>query len=159
MLARLGGDEFLILLPELEDGGEAAARQAAEEVAARLAEPFKVSGAEFHVQSSVGISLYPEDAQAPAELLQHADMAMYQSKSRGRAASTVYTQVAHDPLERLSLPARLRRAIAEDELVLYYQPIVELPTAGSRGWRRCCAGTTPTAGSSSPTPSSPPPRR
>jgi diguanylate cyclase (GGDEF)-like protein/PAS domain S-box-containing protein len=127
MLARLGGDEFLILLPELEDGGEAAARQAAEEVAARLAEPFKVSGAEFHVQSSVGISLFPEDAHAPAELLQHADMAMYQSKSRGRAASTVYAQVAHDPLERLSLPARLRRAIAEDELVLYYQPIVELP--------------------------------
>ena len=58
-------------------------------------------------------------------------MAMYQSKSRGRAASTVYAQVAHDPLERLSLPARLRRAIAEDELVLYYQPIVELPTGGS----------------------------
>ena len=54
-------------------------------------------------------------------------MAMYQSKSRGRAASTVYAQVAHDPLERLSLPARLRRAIAEDELVLYYQPIVDLP--------------------------------
>ena len=127
MLARLGGDEFLILLPELEDGGEAAARHTAGEVAARLAEPFKVSGAEFHVQSSVGISLFPEDAHAPAELLQHADMAMYQSKSRGRAASTVYAQVAHDPLERLSLPARLRRAIAEDELVLYYQPIVELP--------------------------------
>ena len=126
MLARLGGDEFLILLPELEDAAEEAARTAAGEVAARLSEPFKVSGAEFHVQSSVGISLYPEDAHAPAELLQHADMAMYQSKSRGRAASTVYAQVSHDPLERLSLPARLRRAIAEDELVLYYQPIVEL---------------------------------
>ena len=55
-------------------------------------------------------------------------MAMYQSKGRGRAASTVYAQVAHDPLERLSLPARLRRAIAGDELVLYYQPIVELQT-------------------------------
>ena len=49
---------------------------------------------------------------------------MYQSKGRGRAASTVYAQAAHDPLERLSLSARLRRAIAEDELVLYYQPIV-----------------------------------
>jgi diguanylate cyclase (GGDEF)-like protein/PAS domain S-box-containing protein len=128
MLARLGGDEFLILLPELPDGGEAAARRAADEVAARLAEPFKVSGAEFQVQSSVGISLYPEDANAPAELLQHADMAMYQSKSRGRAASTVYAQVTQDPLERLSLPSRLRRAIAEDELVLHYQPIVELAT-------------------------------
>jgi diguanylate cyclase (GGDEF)-like protein/PAS domain S-box-containing protein len=126
MLARLGGDEFLIVLPDLEDGGEAAARAAAAEVAARLAEPFKLSGAVFHVHASVGISLYPEDAQAPVELLQHADMAMYQSKGRGRAASTVYAQVAQDPLERLSLPARLRRAIAGDELVLHYQPIVEL---------------------------------
>src|SRR5215218_7820941 len=59
MLARLGGDEFLILLP---DGGEVAARAVAEEVTARLAEPFKVSGAVFHVHASVGISLYPEDA-------------------------------------------------------------------------------------------------
>src|SRR5215211_715924 len=128
MLARLGGDEFLVLLPDLEDGGEATARAAAEEVAARLAEPFKVSGAVFHVHASVGISLFPEDAQGAPELLQHADMAMYQSKSRGRAASTVYAHVAHDPLERLSLPSRLRRAIAEDELVLHYQPIVELQT-------------------------------
>ncbi len=51
---------------------------------------------------------------------------MYQSKGRGRAASTVFAHVAQNPLERLSLPARLRRAIAEDELVLHYQPIVEL---------------------------------
>ena len=78
----------------------------------RLSEPFKVSGAVFHVHASIGISLYPEDAQAPVELLQHADMAMYQSKGRGRAASTVFAHVAQDPLERLSLPARLRRAIA-----------------------------------------------
>jgi predicted signal transduction protein with EAL and GGDEF domain len=126
MLARLGGDEFLIVLPDLGGDGEAAARAAADEVAARLAEPFEVSGAVFHVHASVGISLFPEDAHAPAELLQHADMAMYQSKSRGRAASTVYAQVAQDPLERLSLPSRLRRAIAEDELVVHYQPIVEL---------------------------------
>ena len=101
MLARLGGDEFLLLLPGLEGDGEAAARSVADEVSARLAEPFKVSGAVFHVHASVGISLYPDDAHAPVELLQHADMAMYQSKSRGRAASTVYAQVAQDPLERL----------------------------------------------------------
>jgi diguanylate cyclase (GGDEF)-like protein len=126
MLARLGGDEFLLLLPDLEDGGETAARAVAAEVTARLAEPFTVSGAVFSVHASIGISLYPEDAHTPAELLQHADMAMYESKARGRAASTVYVQVSSDPLERLSLPSRLRRAIAADELVLHYQPIVEL---------------------------------
>jgi diguanylate cyclase (GGDEF)-like protein/PAS domain S-box-containing protein len=126
MLARLGGDEFLILLTDLPDGGEVAAREVADEVAARLSEPFKVSGAVFHVHASIGISIYPDDAQAAVELLQHADMAMYQSKGRGRAASTVFAHVAQDPLERLSLPARLRRAIARDELVLHYQPIVAL---------------------------------
>ena len=129
MLARLGGDEFLILLTDLPDGGEVAARGVADEVAARLSEPFTVSGAVFHVHASIGISLYPDDAQAPVELLQHADMAMYQSKGRGRAASTVFAHVAQDPLERLSLPARLRRAIARDELVLHYQPIVA-PASG-----------------------------
>ena len=112
------------------------------------------------MQSSVGISLYPEDANAPAELLQHADMAMYQSKSRGRAASTVYAQVSHDPLERLSLPARLRRAIAEDELVLYYQPIVELAERPARRHGGAAALERPRPRArASPTTSSPPPRR
>ena len=125
MLARHGGDEFLILLGDLDPGaGEEAARAAAEDVAVRLAKPFTISGAEFHVEASVGISLFPGDADGPHALLQHADAAMYQSKGRGRAASTVYARMTHDPLERLSLSTRLRRAIAGDELELYYQPIV-----------------------------------
>jgi EAL domain-containing protein (putative c-di-GMP-specific phosphodiesterase class I) len=56
--------------------------------------------------------------------MQHADVAMYESKGRGRSASTVYARATRDPLERLSLTARLRRAVARDELVLHYQPIV-----------------------------------
>jgi diguanylate cyclase (GGDEF)-like protein/PAS domain S-box-containing protein len=124
-LARHGGDEFLILLDDLDPGGaEAAAREAADDVAVRLAKPFHIAGAEFHVEASVGISLYPGDADGAHALLQHADAAMYQSKGRGRAASTVYASMTHDPLERLSLSSRLRRAIANDELELHYQPIV-----------------------------------
>jgi diguanylate cyclase (GGDEF)-like protein/PAS domain S-box-containing protein len=124
MLARQGGDEFLLLLGDLGPDAVEVARGAAAGVAARLAEPFQVTGAEFHVEASVGISVYPDDADSAEALMQHADAAMYESKSRGRAASTVYAHVTRDPLERLSLSARLRRALAADELVLHYQPIV-----------------------------------
>jgi diguanylate cyclase (GGDEF)-like protein/PAS domain S-box-containing protein len=125
LLARTGGDEFMLLVGELlRDDAEEAARDAADELALRLSKPFTLSGAEFHVEASIGISLFPDDADGPEELLQHADVAMYQSKGRGRAASTVYAGVAHNPLERLSLSRRLRRAIARGELVLHYQPIV-----------------------------------
>jgi diguanylate cyclase (GGDEF)-like protein/PAS domain S-box-containing protein len=125
MLARRGGDEFVLLLADLpRDDAEPLAREAADQLALRLAKPFTVAGAEFHVEASIGISIYPEDADSAEALLQHADVAMYQSKGRGRAASTVYAGVTHDPLERLSLSRRLRRAIARDELRLYFQPIV-----------------------------------
>ena len=125
MLARQGGDEFAVLLDELPaDQAERLARSAAHDVAVRLADPFRVAGAEFHVEASVGISLYPDDAPGAQALMQHADAAVHQSKARGRAASTVYTRGAHDPLDRLSLSARLRRAIAGNELEIHYQPIV-----------------------------------
>ena len=124
MLARRGGDEFLLLLPDLGEDAHAAVHAAAGAVAQRLAEPFQVAGAEFHVEASVGISLFPDDADGPEALVQHADTAMYQSKRHGRAASTLYARAGGDPLERLSLSARLRRALAGDELVLHYQPIV-----------------------------------
>jgi diguanylate cyclase (GGDEF)-like protein/PAS domain S-box-containing protein len=125
MLARHGGDEFLVLLEDLDPhDAERVARAAADDIAVRLAKPFSIAGAEFHVEASVGISLFPGDADGANTLLQHADAAMYQSKGRGRAASTLYARMTGDPLERLSLSSRLRRAIAGDELELYYQPIV-----------------------------------
>ena len=126
LLARHGGDEFLLLLHNLGDQPEAEARTVAAEVAARLAEPFQVAGAQFHVGASVGISLFPHDAESAVSLMQHADMAMYESKRLRSGGATVYSRVSHDPLERLSLSSRLRRAVAEDELVVHYQPIVEV---------------------------------
>ena len=125
LLARSGGDEFMVLVSDLpRERAERAARETADQLADRLAKPFTVARAEFHVAASIGISLFPEDADGTEELLQHADVAMYQSKGRGRAASTVYAGITHDPLERLSLSRRLRRAIARNELALHYQPIV-----------------------------------
>jgi diguanylate cyclase (GGDEF)-like protein/PAS domain S-box-containing protein len=125
LLARSGGDEFMLLVSDVSrERAVQVARETADQLAARLARPFTVSRAEFHVEASIGISVYPGDADGAEELLQHADVAMYQSKGRGRAASTVYAGITHDPLERLSLSRRLRRAIARGELALHYQPIV-----------------------------------
>jgi diguanylate cyclase (GGDEF)-like protein/PAS domain S-box-containing protein len=125
LLARHGGDEFVLLLGDLpREEAEHNARETADLLAGRLAKPFTVAGAEFHVEASIGISIFPEDADSAEALLQHADAAMYQSKGRGRAASTLYAGVTHDPLERLSLSRRLRRAIARSELALHFQPIV-----------------------------------
>ena len=125
LLARHGGDEFVLMLGDLpRDQAERGARETADQLALRLAKPFTVAGAEFHVEASIGISIFPDDADSAEALLQHADVAMYQSKGRGRAAATVYSGVTHDPLERLSLSRRLRRAIARGELALHFQPIV-----------------------------------
>jgi diguanylate cyclase (GGDEF)-like protein/PAS domain S-box-containing protein len=125
LLARHGGDEFLLLAGDIaREDAAATGRGLADELANRLAKPFTVAGMEFHVEASIGISLFPQDADGAEELLQHADVAMYQSKGRGRAAWTLYTGVTREPLERLALSTRLRRAIERGELALHYQPIV-----------------------------------
>lgn len=125
LLARQGGDEFLLLLADLPRmGAEQTARRVADGLLRSLASPFVVAGAEFHIGASVGISLYPRDAPTADELLRHADAAMYQAKADGRGTVCVYREDPHEPLERLSMTSRLRKAITRGEFVLHYQPIV-----------------------------------
>ena len=126
LLARQGGDEFLLLLADLERSqAEVHARRVAEDLLKALAEPFSISGAEFHIGASIGISLYPRDAAGADELLRHADAAMYAAKAAGRNGVTVYNGDPHEPLERLSMTSRLRKALDREELILHWQPIVD----------------------------------
>jgi diguanylate cyclase (GGDEF)-like protein/PAS domain S-box-containing protein len=133
LVARLGGDEFLLLLSDLPGGpadppGEA--RAVAEAVATRihesLQEPFRLAETEFYVSSSIGISLFPLDAEGAGALLQNADAAMYRSKNAGPGGSVVYPVDAADPRGKLSLATHLRRAVEEQRWTLHYQPIVDL---------------------------------
>ncbi|MCW3006784.1 MAG: hypothetical protein JWP17_1410 [Solirubrobacterales bacterium] len=127
LIVRQGGDEFLLLLSDLQtSGAEEAAQSAAAAVRSALADPFRIAGAEFHVGTSIGISLFPRDAEDAEALLKHADAAMYQAKATGRSEVVVYADDLRQPIERLSLSTRLRRAISSDELVLHWQPIVSL---------------------------------
>ncbi len=87
--------------------------------------PFVVEGAELHVAASIGIALYPRDAATPGELLRHADVAMYAAKRAGNGY-TCYTADSDDSRRRLTLTARLRRALVRDEFRLHYQPVFDL---------------------------------
>ena len=123
LLARTGGDGFLVLLTDLHDDPLVAAERVANEIAACLAEPFMVAGAEFQVSASMGIALSTHDGGGAEALLARADSAMYRAKDTARGSWAVYAQAGGDPLERLSMAARLRRALVAGEFQLHYQPI------------------------------------
>jgi diguanylate cyclase (GGDEF)-like protein/PAS domain S-box-containing protein len=124
-LARLGGDEFIVLLEDVD--GERGARTVADKLMRLFERPVLVSGYELFVTGSVGISLYPQDAQDLNMLVRNADVAMYQAKARGRNGYRFYTpSMDGEGVERLRLEALLRRAIEKDEIWLAYQPQVEI---------------------------------
>ncbi len=126
-VARLGGDEFAVLLEDVE---VAAAVDAAERVSNDLQAPFDLDGREVFVTASVGIAV-GDDADA---LLRSADVAMYRAKASGKAQYVVYVpRMEEDVVGRLELVADLRRARVDEELVLRYQPTVELATGAVVG--------------------------
>ena len=124
-MCRLGGDEFVALLPEVIDEHDA------EIVAARVLEqmraPIHVAGQECFVTASVGIALFPRDGNDVAELIRNSDVAMFAVKAQGRNAATVYRpQLAGKGREKLELESALHKAIERNELVLYYQPKIDV---------------------------------
>src|SRR5579864_2685983 len=131
-IARLGGDEFAVLLPAV--AGERDMVRLGEKVLDSLRRPFNLDGHEIVSTASLGISRFPEDGAEPEELLKKADVAMYQAKSLGRDGLQLYAAAmdAH-ALERLSLENDLRRALAGDELQLFYQPMLDAESGRIEG--------------------------
>src|SRR3954470_10359497 len=132
-VARLGGDEFAILLRDVND------RQAVVPVVRRvlkvLEEPVVVGGLALQVEASVGIALFPENGRTVDAVMRAADVAMYVTKEQ-RSGYEFYDEEAHEHRHdagRLALIGELRRAMDETELVLYYQPKVDLRTGQARG--------------------------
>jgi diguanylate cyclase (GGDEF)-like protein len=126
-VTRLGGDEFAVLASEVY--GPEDAVQLAERIITAVKRPIVVDGQELFVTTSLGISLFPADAQDPEGLLKTADSAMYRAKSQGRDLVERYVpEVGDKALERLGLESNLQRALELDQLVLYYQPIVQSHT-------------------------------
>ena len=126
-LARISGDEFVVVCEDIADLGHA------EQIAARihsvLDAPFAIDPNAITVSASVGVAVAADHNEAAADLVLHADAALYEAKRRGGRQSTSATELARTETERrFSVERDLRRAIAKDELQLVYQPIFELAT-------------------------------
>ncbi|MCI0527052.1 MAG: EAL domain-containing protein [Nitrospira sp.] len=125
MIARLGGDEFAVLLPSVDHKEPVLV---ARKITKILEFPFDIEGLPIDVEASIGIVLYPDHGSDADSLIQRADVAMYAAKQTG-SGYTIYTadQDQHSP-RRLALMAELRHAIEEGQLLLHYQPKVNLAT-------------------------------
>ncbi|OLB65625.1 MAG: diguanylate cyclase [Actinobacteria bacterium 13_2_20CM_2_72_6] len=132
-VARFGGDEFAVLIESVPGAGDA------ERIAAHIVDglrgTFPVDNQEIHVRASIGIATAGPDAKDTDQLMRNADLAMYQAKAAGEGGFASYDPQMHAGLvERLQLEADLRRAMDAGELVLHYQPTVELTSGDLIGF-------------------------
>ena len=124
LVARLGGDEFALVI----DGDAAAALQVASRVAAVLDTPFESAGIPLHVGASVGISSWPADGDTAHDLLSHADIAMYRAKELGTRVELYVPGSDRVVHERLQLLEALRVGLKRDEIVVHFQPKLDVRT-------------------------------
>jgi len=127
MVARLGGDEFVVLLDDISQNSDI--EHIASDIITTLSQPFRLQNNNVHIGASIGISLYPQHGDSPEILLDNADAALYLAKKQGRGCfayfSNELTKVAH---ERADLENRLRQAVEQQELRIFYQPACDIIT-------------------------------
>jgi diguanylate cyclase (GGDEF)-like protein/PAS domain S-box-containing protein len=122
-VARLGGDEFAVLLPEADAEN---AIVAAAKILKGLEAPFILEGRTLDIGASIGIALFPEHGEDGVSLMQHADVAMYTAKRGGRGYALYEVLQDQHSLRHLALAGELRHAIEHDQLLLHYQPKIDL---------------------------------
>ena len=142
LIARPGGDEFIMLLADIDrapavPGGGEGELVVAESVTNRIQEslqvPFELAGNEVYASASIGLSLFPQDADDAPTLAQNAEAAMFRSKKAGPGGYALHVEDEADALSRLSLTTRLRKAVENETWTLHYQPLVSLSDGSMMG--------------------------
>lgn len=124
-VARQGGDEFIVILSDSKYKGNAA--QVADKVLAALSQEYEVGGEYIHMSASIGVVLYPRDADTAVDILKKADSAMYAAKEAGRNRWQFYEPLLlEESFQKMILTNGLRRALERKELYLHYQPQLNL---------------------------------
>ncbi|NEX61053.1 bifunctional diguanylate cyclase/phosphodiesterase [Noviherbaspirillum galbum] len=131
-VARLGGDEFNVLLVDMDN--PAHVEGVCQKILDSLAAPFVLGEDTVQISGSIGVAIYPDDAGTPEELMRKADQAMYAAKQSGKQQFTYFTRALDESAHRrLQITTELRRALdADDQLKVYFQPIVRLDDGGIR---------------------------
>jgi diguanylate cyclase (GGDEF)-like protein len=131
-VARLGGDEFAVLLPHLRSPSDVVV--VAQRILDALGEPVTVAGKRMLAGGSIGVAVFPDDGASTPEILASADAAMYRAKDRPGSCYEIFSPaLSTQAHEHLKVEAALYEGMERDELVLHYQPIVDLPSGRTAG--------------------------
>lgn len=150
-VSRFGGDEFLVMLQQIPDIKDI--QESAKKIMSVFDQPITIKGQEFFITASAGIAVFPFDGENTDELIKHADMAMYEAKSKGKNRFSFCTvEMKKEVLDNMELTNSLYRALERNELFLNYQPQVNPHTLEIIGtealirWQHPRKGIIPRAG-------------
>lgn len=126
-IARFGGDEFICIINDLKSSSDI--NEVADKIHQAFLPKYSIGVNELTITASIGISLYPRDGESADILIKNADIAMYHAKNQGKNNYQVYTQeLGNECSEKLLFESRLRKAVEQNEFIVYYQPIMDANT-------------------------------
>ncbi len=148
-MARIGGDEFVILLPDIKTPHDV--QIVARRILQLLSEPIQIANHQLYLTASIGITIFPSDAEDEESLMKNSDIAMYKAKADGKNSFRFYSHTMNEAAnQRIHMENKLRTALSQEKLSLHYQPIVDISAGRTAGFEALLRWQDPELGFVSP---------